>query len=351
MQRNDGTINPIQIGIVGAGNIGRTLAVILSSCGYNVEVATGASLHNIQIDNYCAYEITGDFGKKTYLVKVVQDVEDMQDNCDIIFVCTKIFDAVPILKKLRNKITPDGAIVTIQNNFWIDRVVGNINSSNLVFMQLDFSCTTIGKRTHIKNSDGIKLGIVNKDAYSKMELVHDILCNICKVKDTKDILGLTIGRSIINTTIASLGAISGLKLKDILLDRNGRYLFEKSIIEKVTLFENLGINITPYDNKLDYYAFCEKSLKGRLYRRKIIRLLYKNNGDIRSSALRDFENKSKCELMVTLSSFLKHCAIKKISVPYTNELYLMIKEISIGKRRINSDAFYEKRLINIGEKK
>lgn len=342
---------PIRIGIIGAGNIGRTLAVILSSCGYDVEVVTGSSAKNIQIDNYCAYEIAGDFGKKSYLVKVIEKVKDLRDNCDIIFVCTKIFDAVPILDILKNKITPNGAIVTIQNNFWIDRVVKYINPCNLVFMQLDFSCTTIGKKTIVKNSDGIKLGVVRKEAYDKMELVHDILSNVCKVKDTKDILGFTIGRSIINTTIASLGAISGLKLKDILLDRNGRFLFVKSICEKVSLFQKVGINITPYNNKLDYYAFTKKSLSGIIYRHKIIKLLYKNNGDIRSSALRDFETKSKCELMVTLNSFLKHCAIKNIYVPYTKELFKMINEIAVGKRRINENAFYEKRLLNIGEKK
>lgn len=344
-------IKPIQIGIVGAGNVGRTLAVILSSCGYNVEMVTGSSAKNIQIDNYCAYEIAGDFGNKSYLVKVIEKVENLTPNCDIIFVCTKIFDAVPILNTLKEKISQNGAIVTIQNNFWIDRVVNYIPPSNLVFMQLDFSCKTIGKKTIIKNSDGIKLGVLRKEAYNKMELVHDILSNVCKVKDAKDILGFTIGRSIINTTIASLGAISGLKLKDILLDRNGRFLFVKSICEKVSLFQKMGINITPYNNKLDYYTFTKKSINGIIYRHKIIKLLYKNNGEIRSSALRDFETKSKCELMVTLNSFLKHSALKNIPVPYTRELYLMINEIAVGKRRINENAFYEKRLINIGEKK
>ena len=59
--------DPIKIGIVGAGNVGRVLGVILSVSGYSVEVVTGKSSHNIQIDNYCAYEIAGDFGNKSYL--------------------------------------------------------------------------------------------------------------------------------------------------------------------------------------------------------------------------------------------------------------------------------------------
>ena len=83
--------NPIKIGIVGAGNVGRTLAVILSANGYYVEAVTGKSPHNIQIDNYTAYEITGDFGNKQYLVRVIADIVDLSQDLDIIFVCTKIF--------------------------------------------------------------------------------------------------------------------------------------------------------------------------------------------------------------------------------------------------------------------
>ncbi len=98
---------PIRIGIVGAGNVGRVLAVMLSSSGYYVEAVTGKSPHNIQIDNYSAYEITGDFGNKQYLVRVLADIEDMSDDLDVIFVCTKIFDGIGNLKTLRPKVGPN----------------------------------------------------------------------------------------------------------------------------------------------------------------------------------------------------------------------------------------------------
>lgn len=342
---------PLKIGIVGAGNIGRVLGVTLSVSGYAVEMVTGKNPHNIQIDNYCAYEIAGDFGNKSYLVNVLDDVEDLSDNLDIIFVCTKIFDAIPILSRLESKLSPIGTIVTIQNNFWIDRIVKYIDPSKLVFMYLDFSCATIGKCTQVKNYDGIKLGILRKEAYPMMENVHDILSNVCKVKDTRDILGFTTGRSIINTTISSLGAVSGLKLKDILLDRNGKYLFVKTIEEKVKLFKKIGVKITPYDGKLDYYLFTNNSFRGKIYRHKMIKLLIQNNGNVRSSALRDFENNRRCELIVTLNSFLKHSAFKNISVPYNKQLYVMLNEISKGDRRINENAFYDRQLVNIGVKK
>lgn len=343
--------NPIKIGIVGAGNVGRTLSVMLSANGYYVEAVTGKSPHNIQIDNYTAYEITGDFGNKQYLVRVIADIVDLSKDLDIIFVCTKIFDAVPMLKVLREKIKPTGAIVTIQNMFWIDRVASLVDPNNMVCMYLDFSCKTVGKKTYVKNSDGIKLGVVRKEAFDKLEMVHDVLSNVCRVKDTNDIVGITLGRNIINISISSLGAISGLKLKDILLDRNGRYLFVKIIEEEMSLLNLMNIKVMPYDGKLDYYKFLKNDIPGKLYKRKIMRLLIKNNGNIVSSALRDFEFGRKSELLVVLNNFIKYSSFRGLKVPYIREIYDMLCQISKNERRISEDAFYDKKLVKIGEKK
>ena len=79
---------PIKIGIVGAGNVGRVLGVILSQSGYYVELVTGRNPKNIKIDNYTVYEIAGDFGNKSYLVNVIPDEKSLSENLDIIFVCT-----------------------------------------------------------------------------------------------------------------------------------------------------------------------------------------------------------------------------------------------------------------------
>ncbi len=342
---------PIRIGIVGAGNVGRVLAVMLSSSGYYVEAVTGKSPHNIQIDNYSAYEINGDFGNKQYLVRVLADIEDMSDDLDVIFVCTKIFDGIGNLKTLRPKIGPNCSVVTIHNMFWMDRVATVVDPNNMVCMYLDFSCVTVGKKTFVKNSDGIKLGVVRKEAFEKLELVHDILSNVCIVKDTNDIVGLAISRNIINVAISALGAISGMRLKDILLDRNGRYLFCKIIEEEMALFKKIKIKVLPYDGKLDYNLFLKKSISGRLYKRKYMRLLIKNNGNIVSSALRDFELGRKSELIVLLNNFLKTAGFNGVSVPYLREIYEMLCQISKNERRISENAFYDKNLVKIGDKK
>ena len=84
---------------------------------------------------------------------------------------------------------------------WVGSTDVVANPNNIVFMYLDFSCQTIGEKTIVKNYDGIKLGIIRKEAYPLLEMVHDVLSNVCRVKDTNDIIGLTLGRSIINTTI------------------------------------------------------------------------------------------------------------------------------------------------------
>ena len=342
--------DPIKIGIVGVGNVGRILGVKLSSCGYFVEAVTGVSPHNIKIDNYYAYEISGDFGELSYLVRVVDTEDDLSNDLDVVFVCTKIHDAIEICKKIKSKIKEDGAIVTIQNMFWIDDVMSIVPDNNLVYMILDFACITNNNETQVINFDGIKLGICSKEAYHNLQRVHDILVNICKVQDTNDFMGLAIGRNIINTAIASLGGLSALSLGEILNDRIGKYLFVKIIEEEVELFKFLKINILPYDNKLNYYLFTSKTLKGFLYRKKIIKLLKKNNFYVQSSALRDFENKHKSELLIVLQNFLKKANKHGINTPNIQRIFDMLIEVSQNKRDIDKKNFLDKILLDLRRK-
>jgi 2-polyprenyl-6-methoxyphenol hydroxylase-like FAD-dependent oxidoreductase len=47
----------IKIGIVGGGNVGRFLATMLMSCGYDVELVSRSRKKAIMIDNPCAFDI------------------------------------------------------------------------------------------------------------------------------------------------------------------------------------------------------------------------------------------------------------------------------------------------------
>ena len=331
----------MKIAIIGGGNVGRVLSVLLDTCGNQVKLVASRKPRTISIGKHCMYNITGDFGRKSHLVQVVEKLEDLDSDNDIIFVCTKLFDAIDILKNVKNKIKKDGAIVTIQNMFWIDRASIIIPPENAVFACFDFTCMTSDCWTMVKNIDGIKLGIIDKAAYGIMKKVADVLGKLTSVEIERDIVGFSVGRNILNIAISLLGGVSGLNIGKILENKIGKRLFVKIIQESMDLFDSMNINIVPYNDQLNYYMFREETHKSKLYRKRMIKILRKNNYNVTSSILYDLQHNIKSEILVVVKSFIKHAQIRKIKISTIIKLYKMIIQISHNERRVNNNVFNE----------
>ena len=333
-----------KIGIIGGGSIGVTLAVALTSIGYDVELVA-RTIRGVKIDDNYSYTIKGDFGDKNYLIKTNTKVEELSENLDFIFITTKSYDSIELIERAKCKLCDDGCFVTIQNVYSLNKISKVLPSSKVICAILDFNTTNIENIFYVKNFNGINLGIYDRDAYSKMILLSNILKNICEVHITKDIVGFIMGRNVINFAISSLGAISGLSLGEILSKKHGKKLFENLIIEAVNVIKKYNINILPYNNQLNYDEFCKDTISGKLYRRKILMLLKHNNGHIKSSALANLENGIKTELACVVEELTNYSEKSNIDIPSIRKVYSMIKEIESGKRQISEDVFKKELII------
>lgn len=335
-------MDKVKIGIIGGGKVGRLLSIILTSGHYDVQLVCN-NHKGIHIGNTCEFSMVGDYGSKSCLVHTVKNLSQLSDNLDIIFITTRAYDTVKVAPECLSKLKKDGCVVTIHNTFCIDKIARLIPPDKSVCAYFDINCSSVHECIYATDLNGITLGVYDKSAFEKLEKVKEILESFCEVHITKDIVGFTLGRNIINGAISMLGAISGMKLGDILLDRNGRYLFTKIICEAVNAIKRFRINILPYNDQLDYYKFVED----KRYRRKIIRLLRKNNKYVRSSALKDIENGKKTEISFVLSLIFEYGRKFKMDIRYISAIYEMVTEIEEGKRQVSDNAFYDKKLVNI----
>lgn len=336
-------MDKLKIGIVGGGRIGRFLGVMLTANHYDVQLVCNR-FKGVHIGNTCEFDIEGDFGSKNTLVNVIDDISKLPDNLDIIFMTTRSDETVKYASMCKEKIKNDGCVVTIHNVFCIDKIAKSIPPQNSICAYLDINCNYVNDNIiYATDFNGITLGIYDKSAFNNLEKVKSVLSSFCDVHVSKDIVGFVLGRNIINGAISMLGAISGMKLGDILLDRNGIYLFTKIITEAVNAIKRFRINIIPYNDQLDYYKFIED----RWYRRKIIRILRKNNKYVRSSALKDIENGRKTELSFVLGLIFDYGKKFKMDIKYITAIYEMVKEIEEGKRAVSNNAFYDKKLVNL----
>ena len=329
----------IKIAVVGGGNVGRVLSVLLSSAGYSVEMVCRDNHRAIKIDDSYAFEVCGDFGRKSYLVPFVTDLSLLKEKKDIIIFATKSFDMLDRVADCLGHLTPKGTIVTIQNSYSIDKLYSLIPPESSVCMVCDFATFTQNKVTYVRNYNGVTFGVYNKDAIARMHLVEEVFDDIMETHITRDIIGFAMGRNIINGAISLLGGISGLPLKDILSCKKARRIFCKIIEESYTVCQRFKINVLPYNNQLDYKRFTERTYNGAKYRHKILKALVKQNGMVRSSAIDDLQKGNKTELRGLIDCILEYGRKSKTN---TQTLYFLdgvLRSIETGKKRINKNIF------------
>lgn len=329
----------VKIGIVGGGNIGKVLSTMLCSLGYDVELVCRDNHRAIKIDNSYAFSIKGDFGDKEFLVPYVNSISNLSSKKDIIIFATKSYDMLNRVCECLPKLTSKGMIVTIQNVYTIDKLFHLIPPEASVCMICDFASVSYKKVTHVRDSHGVTLGVYNRKAVNRMKLLARILSDFMKVHITKDIIGFTMGRNIINGAISLLGGISGLRLKDILKSYKGRKLFCKIIEESYNVCRRHRLNVMPYNQQLDYERFIGKGIKNYFYRHKIIKCLIRNNGHIKSSALDDLEHGSKTEIRCLIDTIISYGHKTNTNIKYLTCLSEILENIEQGKMTINKNIF------------
>ena len=79
----------------------------------------------------------------------------------------------------------------------------------------------------------------------------------------------------------------------------------------------------------------------------MMKIMRKNNPNIRSSALADIERGKPTELKFLLNKVISYGAKFHIPMPYLEAIHTMIQEIESGTRRIEEAAFYDEMLVSI----
>lgn len=341
----------LKIAVVGGSDFGKALSTTLVSCGYDVEMVCRDNHKAIKIDNAYVFEIDGDFGKKSFLVPFVTDIEKLSSKKDIIIFATRSHRTISQVSSAVNYLTPKGTIVTMQNVFIVDQLFKLIPDQISVCMVCDFTCKSINKVTYVKDTNGVTIGSYHKSAVNRMKLIGNIFSQFTSVNYTNDIVGFSLGRNIINGAISILGGVSGLRLRDIMDDRNGRFLFCKIIEESIKLTNKYKIKVIPYNYQLDYYKFVEKSISGWFYRYDIMKMLKKQNKNVKSSTLHSIENKERIEITLLLENILHRAKKVRVDMKYLSAIYNILKDIESGKRNVDSNVFYDPVLVGLNKKK
>ena len=320
-------MSKIQIGVIGSGAVGSIIATKLTYIGYDVEYVYDKQ-SDIVIDGKQEMSVVGGSCSCSALVTCVAKEEDFSTKKDIIFLACKSTHMQAHAKKIKNALTDNGFVVMLNNTLCRHCVTPYIPINKIVGMFIEWSCVKIDyDDSEITNAGPTIFGTYNQDAKPLAELTCKIMEPISHSTYVDNLNDIVLGRIILNSAIASVGAISGLNLGEFLKLKYGRKLFVELIKEGVSVYRHVDIKAEDYDKKLNYDLFCSDTFKGKIYRRQIINFLIKYNGQTRSSILQDLQNNKSIEAEYLIGKIVETGNKHNINCKFSEKVYKKIIEI------------------------
>lgn len=333
-------MNKLKIGIVGAGAVGGVICAMLAEKGYDVEVAKRYN-SDIVIDDYIGLEIVGKFGNRNILVKAVNGVDSFTTKKDVIFVLTRAYDAAEVAKQCLPYLTENGIIISSQNVMNVEEMISVVGADRLFALIINWSATRFNKaKMEVTKSGNMIIGNFGDKSQTYLEVMQRILSNIAPTEISSNIIGDIWSRTIINSCISSVGALTGVNLGRNMMVNTTNKIFKNIIFESMNLANNLKVEVKNYD-ALNYYDFTSSGFKAWRYRNAMLRRLKKQNAHFVSSCQRAIENNQKCEIDYLNGYFVKLGNKYNLNVPTNHRVYDMVKEVESGERHMLMENLFD----------
>ncbi len=324
-------MNKLKIGVVGAGAVGGVISALLAQKGYDVEVAKRYN-SDLVLDEYAGIELLGEFGHRHILVKSVNGVKNFTTKKDIIFVLTRAYDAPNVAKQCLPHLTEHGIVVSSQNVMNVEEMIRVVGSNKLFGLIINWSATRLNKaKIQVTKQGDMVVGSFGNKSQAYLDILQRILSNVAPTVVSDNIIGDIWARTILNSCISSVGALTGVNLGKSMMVPFANKVFTNIITEAMALSKKLNVNVRNYGG-LNYYEFVKPGLGAMMYRRKMLRRLRKQNGKCVSSCMRCIENNVESEIEYLNGHLVKLGKKVGMQLPTNKRVYDMVKEVESGER-------------------
>ena len=325
--------------ILGLGAIGGILAGRLIEAGYSPSLIT----NNLEITQAIiknGIQIVGKNGSEKFKSEAYTNLNEIPDNFkfDIIILAMKTDGVVEAAKNSMLLLATNGYFVTIQNGIVEEAVSAVVGKENVVTGIIGWGASMLGPGIYKKTTTGYTfIGEFDNTITNRIKELEALLNTSAQVKVTKNIRGAQWTKLAINSTINSLGVLTGQSLGVMLKNKKTRELFLLCYQEVVDVAVALGFRlekVTDNDPMLLYRPNNSGPFK-RWYKDLLVKFVGRKYSGARSSSLQSLERGRKTEI-----DFLNGYVIEKarqvgIGTPVNSSLTQFVKDIEEGSRPIS----------------
>lgn len=321
--------------IIGMGCIGGTVATVMKSSGYDVEVVAHGE-ENAKLIEEKGFTITGMKGDRIVKFKAYPDVESVEGKYDIVMIATKYQQMPELAEKSLRLLNDDSVVVGLQNGLCVEQLAEVVGENRAVGCMIGFGATMEKKNfVNVTTSGEFYVGMLKGNTSPKLQYLKDMFSTVYPTKIADDINERLYSKLIINSCINAIAGISGKTLGDILTDKTARATFLKIAREAMNVASAMKMNVPKYGAILDYrlLMLSESKLWNAVCSMAVV-VVGKMNKNVRPSTLQALETGRRTEIDI-MNGYISSLGKKYgVATPVNDKLTEMIKQIEAGERKM-----------------
>jgi 2-dehydropantoate 2-reductase len=318
--------------IVGAGSLGTILGAYISKAGIPVDLVDVSKDH-VDAMNSRGAKVEG---KADFTQKVSALTPDcMKDEYDLIFLMIKQTCNAETFASLKNHLSKDFVIVTMQNGIPEYAVAEAFGRERTMGCPVGWGATWKGpgvsELTTDINAATFDLGNMDGTLTPKMEEVKKILESMCPTHLLKNLMGVRFAKLLMNSTFSGMSAVMGTDFQGV-MDNEKALLCVKYIAnEVIKVAAAAGIVMESIQGHDFPKLLAFSTIQERDSKTDVIKQIWKPHRLNRASMLQDLEKGRKCEIDAINGVV---CALGDkhgVDTPLNDQVVGIVKQIEAGK--------------------
>ena len=259
----------------------------------------------------------------------------MNGTYDIIFLMTKQLDNAATVTRLKEYLSRDGIICTLQNGLPEPEIAKIVGESQVMGCTVAWGATLkepgVSELTSEPDSLSFGLGKMDQVPEKKMEEVKEILEHMCPVEVEENFMGVRFSKLLINAAFSGMSAVLGCTFGEAAQDKRSRVCVQNLMKECMDVAEAAGIRIAPIQGKdvvrlLNYNNPVKKKISFLL-----IPIAIKKHAKLKASMLQDLEKGKPCEVDAINGVVCQFGKKYHVATPYNDKVVEIIHGMEVGK--------------------
>ncbi|MBR2715333.1 MAG: 2-dehydropantoate 2-reductase [Ruminococcus sp.] len=317
--------------IYGAGSLGTVLGAYITKNGGKIDLINRNRAH-VDALNKNGATITGTVNFNVPVKAILPDM--MEGTYDVILLMTKQLFNKEVVTFLKDYLSHDGVIVTLQNGLPEPLIAEIVGEKRTMGCTVEWGATLkepgVCELTSSVDSLYFHMGKMKGITDKQYIMVKELLELMCPVHLEDNLIGARWSKLLINATFSGLGTVIGGTFGDVANNKESKEVAIRCMKEVIDVGRAAGATFAPVQGKDITLLFYYKTAIKRKLATMLIPIAMKKHAQIEPSMLQDIKKGKPCEIEAINGVVCEWGKRYGISTPINDRIVEIIKKEQSG---------------------